>query len=87
MKNLTHPDLSGPPLAAGRILTSPSEMDWSQHTYWVDSKGPLVVISEHQKLIQGVACPPPPEVPEPSYAAAVLLTLCFLGRGLRRRPR
>lgn len=71
------------PLATGRLLTDTSEMDWSQYTYWVESNGPLVVISEQQRLVAYVADDPVVSaVPEPTYAlmAAFLLVLAIVIR-------
>jgi len=71
------------PIATGRLLTDTSEMDWSQYTYWVESNGPLVVISEQQRLVAYVAdYPAVSVVPEPTYAlmAAFLLVLAIVIR-------
>jgi len=70
-------------LATGRLITDTSEMDWTQFTYWVESNGPLVVISEQQRLVAYVeADPAAPAIPEPSYAlmAAFLLVLAIVIR-------
>lgn len=71
------------PLATGRLITDTSEMDWSQYTYWVESNGPLVVISEQQRLVAYVADDPEVSaVPELTYApmAAFLLVLAIIIR-------
>lgn len=76
----SNPPLSFP-LATGRLIADTSEMDWSQYTYWVESNGPLVVISEQQKLVAYVANDPVSvlvDVPEPSGFAMVVLTFCFI---------
>jgi len=71
------------PLATGRMITDTSEIDWSQYTYWVESNGPLVVISEQQRLVAYLADDPAVSVvPEPTYAlmAAFLLVLAIVIR-------
>jgi len=71
------------PLATGRLLTDTSEMDWSQYAYWIESNGPLVVISEQQRLVAYLADDPAVSVvPEPTYAlmAAFLLLLAIIIR-------
>ncbi len=70
----TNPPLSFP-LATGRLISDTSEMDWSQYTYWIDSNGPLVVISEQQRLVAYVANDPVSvlvDVPEPSTLEYIL---------------
>ncbi len=75
------------PLATGRILTDTSEMDWTQFTYWIESNGPLVIISEQQKLVAYVASDPPAIVPEPSPWAMVGAFLLVLAIVIRWRFR
>jgi len=73
----SNPPLSFP-LATGRLITDTSEMDWTQYTYWIEGNGPLVVISEQQKLVAYVAQPDVAvHVPEPSGFAMVVLAFCF----------
>ena len=68
------------PLATGRLIADTSEMDWTQYTYWIESNGPLVVISEQQRLVAYVANDHAVlvDVPEPSGFAMVVLTFCFI---------
>ena len=74
----TNPPLSFP-LATGRLISDTSEMDWSQYTYWIESKGPLVVISEQQKLVAYVSQPDVlVDVPEPNYVAFYVVLLMFI---------
>jgi hypothetical protein len=77
----TNPPLQFP-LATGRLLADTSEMEWTQYTYWIESNGPLVVISEQQRLVAYVADDPAANVPEPTYAlmAAFLLVLAIVIR-------
>lgn len=75
----TTPPLSFP-LATGRLISDTSEMDWTQYTYWIESNGPLVVISEQQRLVAYVAQPDVlVDVPEPNYVFGCVLGLLILG--------
>lgn len=66
------------PLATGRQLVDTSEMDWTQYTYWIESNGPLVVISEQQRLVAYVAQPDAAvHVPEPSMLQSMVLGFLF----------
>lgn len=72
------------PLATGRLITDTSDMDWSQYTYWIEGNGPLVVISEQQKLVAYVANEPAVlvDVPEPSAGSVTViafLLVLFIG--------
>jgi len=68
------------PLATGRLIADTSEMDWTQYTYWIESNGPLVVISEQQKLVAYVAQPDVAvHVPEPSYVFGCVLGVLIIG--------
>lgn len=74
------------PLATGRLIADTSDMDWTQYTYWVESNGPLVVISEQQKLVAYVAQPDVAvDVPEPNYLACfvVLVLIVIIVRLLK----
>jgi len=75
----TNPPLSFP-LATGRLIAETSDMDWTQYTYWVEGNGPLVVISEQQKLVAYVAQPDVAvDVPEPNYVFGCVLGLLIIG--------
>ena len=70
------------PLATGRLITDTSDMDWTQYTYWIEGNGPLVVISEQQKLVSYVANEPAVlvDVPEPSTTLMLLIGIVnFVG--------
>jgi len=78
MTNLHPPPF---PIATGRLITDTTEMDWTQYTYWVESSGPLVVISEQQKLVKYVESDPVSvlvDVPEPNYIVVVMLMLVLI---------
>lgn len=76
------------PIATGRLITDTSEMDWIQYTYWIEGNGPIVVISEQQKLVAYVANDPAPaSVPEPSPYAIVGAFLLVLAIVIRWRFR
>lgn len=77
----TNPPLSFP-LATGRLIADTSEMDWTQYTYWIESNGPLVVISEQQRLVSYVVNDPAPvlvDVPEPNYVFGCVLLVIIYG--------
>lgn len=63
------------PVATGRLIADTSEMDWTQYTYWIEANGPLVVISEQQRLVAYVANDPAVlvDVPEPSMLQSMVV--------------
>jgi len=84
--------LLSPPLTiAGRILPAEecsTDLDWINNYYWIDSKGPLVVISQQNKLIEykQQVEPVASQVPEPSYALVIfiLATVLFAWLGNKK---
>jgi len=86
-------NLSEFPILPGRILSGEEAnkpLDWDNYYYWIDSRGPLVIISQQNKLVEYKQITELVDnqnpVPEPNFALVifVLFTGLFIWLGSKR---